>query len=240
MANAKSGSTNRFYMILGGVAVLGILTVGYQVMTQAMSAAAAEPVEVEGLDDPEKLVALAQGMVLGDPDAPVTIYEFGDFQCPGCGGFAGQIKPLIETAFIHDGRAKFVFYDFPLVNIHPNAFLAARASRCAADQGGYWEYHNKLFEQQPRWSPSSSPVGVFTGYAEELGLDDGEFESCLNSDRHADVVTAQMHLGNALGVPSTPTVMVSKGDGNATRLPDVSFPFIQEAVEKLLAAPGTP
>lgn len=235
MADANQGATNRIYWILGGVALVGILLVGYQLMNQALSAAATEPVEVEGIDDPERLVELAQGMVLGDPDAPVTIYEFGDYQCPGCGGFALQVKPLVETAYVQDGRAKFVFYDFPLISIHPNAFLAARASRCAADQGGYWEYHKTLFEQQARWSASAAPAGSFADYAAEQGLDKGEFEGCLNSDKHADVVTAQMHLGEALGVGGTPTIMVSKGDGKATQLPDGSFPFIQEAVDNLLA-----
>jgi len=240
MADTNQGGMNRFYWILGVVALLGIVLVGYRVMSQALSAAAAEPVEVEGLDDPERLVELAQGMVLGDPDAPVTIYEFGDYQCPGCGQFATQIKPLMETAYIQDGRAKFVYYDFPLISIHPNAFLAARASRCAADQGGYWEYHQKLFVEQARWSPSASPAGTFADYASDLGLDKGEFEGCLNSDKHAEVVTAQMKLGEALGVSGTPTVMVSRGDGNATRLADFSFGSIQEAVENLLEPTGTP
>lgn len=242
MADSNQGGMNRFYWILGAVAVVGILLVGYQAMNQALSAAATEPIEVEGLDDPARLVELAQGMVLGDPDAPVTIYEFGDYQCPGCAGFASQVKPLVEAGYVNGGQAKFVFYDFPLTAIHPNAFLAARASRCAADQGGYWDYHKKLFEEQVRWSPSASPGGAFADYAADLGLDKGEFESCLNSDMHADVVTAQMKLGEALGVGGTPTVMVSKGDGQATRLPDGSFPFIQEAVDNLLAdeAEATP
>lgn len=238
MTQQSSRGLQRFYWVLGGVAVLGILLVGYQVISQARNAAAAEPVEVEGLDDPARLTELAQGMVLGDPDAPITIFEFGDFQCPACGHFAMQTKPLVETAYINDGTAKFVFYDFPLTNQHPNAFLAARASRCAADQDGYWEYHNKLFEEQQVWSLLATPVGTFSGYAAELGLDQGDFESCLNSDRHAEVVSAQIQLGIGLGVPSTPTIMVSKGDGSATRLADRRFPTIQQAVDALLTPSG--
>lgn len=234
MASTQTGGTNRVYLILGAVAALAALVIGYQAVSQATSGAVTEPVAVDGLDDPARLIELAQGMVLGDPAAPVTIYEFGDYQCPGCGQFALQTKPLIETAYVNDGRAKFVFYDFPLTNIHPNAFLAARASRCAADQDGYWDYHRKLFEEQARWSTQSAPVGTFTGYATELGLDGPNFESCLNSDRHAEVVTAQMQLGVQLNVPVTPTVMVSRGDGQATMLSDRSFPSIQAAVDALL------
>jgi len=235
VAETKSGGTNPIYWIFAVVALAALAIVGTRLGGGALGQTATGPIEVEGLDDPGRLVELAQGMVLGDPNAPVTIYEFGDYQCPSCGMFAAQIKPLIESAYVSDGRAKFVFYDFPLVSIHPNAFLAARASRCAADQGAYWEYHRKLFDEQPNWSASSSPVGLFVRYAEAVEIEADDFESCVKSDRHAAVVTAQMRLGEALGVGGTPTVMVSKGEGSANRLADASFPFIQEAVDALLA-----
>ncbi len=234
MAKQKtSGGLNRFYWIIGGIAVLGLVIVGYQVGVRGQAAAA--PVVVEGLDDPEVLLRMAQGMVQGDPNAPVTIYEFGDYQCPACGMFARQVKPLVDQAYITEGKAKFVYYDFPLIAIHPNAFLAARASRCAADQNLYWEYHKKLFDEQGIWSGNGSPIGLFGNYAEAVGADKGDFDSCLRSDRHADVVTAQMRLGEELGVTGTPSVMVSRGDGFASRLPSADFPYIEEAVERLLA-----
>lgn len=232
MATSNNGGTNRLYWILGAVALAALVIVGMRVGGSVGTVSA--PVEIDGLDDPARLVELAQGMVLGDAEAPVTIYEFGDYQCPGCGAFASQVKPLVESAFITDGRAKFVFYDFPLVSIHPNAFLAHRASRCAADQGLYWDYHKKLFDEQRGWSASSSPAGLFVNYADDLDADTDAFESCLKSDAHAEVVTAQMRLGEALGITGTPSVMVSRGEGQATRLADVSFPSIQAAVEGLL------
>ncbi len=233
-----SGGLNRFYWIIGSIAVLGLIIVGYQVGVRGQAAAA--PVVVEGLDDPEVLLRMAQGMVQGDPNAPVTIYEFGDYQCPACGMFARQVKPLVDQAYIAEGKAKFVYYDFPLVGIHPNAFLAARASRCAADQDTsadqelYWNYHKKLFDEQGSWAGSGSPIGLFASYAEAVGADKGDFEACLRSDRFADVVTAQMRLGEELGVSGTPSVMVSRGDGFANRLPSADFPYIQAAVDQLL------
>ena len=75
-----------------------------------------------------------------------------------------------------------MFYDFPLTDMHPNAFIAARAARCAADQGMFWEYHDNLFLNQTRWSPLSSPTSTFVEYAETLGLDGGVFEACLTQD----------------------------------------------------------
>lgn len=224
----------RFYMLLGVLALVGVGVVGYTLSAQSSGGAATEPVLVEGLDDPQTLVGLAKGMVLGEEDAPVTIYEFGDYQCPGCGGFALQVKPLLESAYINEGKAKFVYYDFPLISIHQNAFLAARASRCASDQGKYWEYHMKLFETQPRWSNSSAPLGQYLGYADELAMDRDAFESCLKSDKYADVVTANMRLGEDLGVSGTPTIMVNRGNGMAQRLGEMSFEAISAAVEELL------
>jgi protein-disulfide isomerase len=197
--------------------------------------AAMEPVEFEGMDDNQRVVELAQGMVLGDENAPITIHEFGDYQCPGCGQFAALVKPQIESGLVPDGNVKFVFYDFPLTSIHRYAFVAARASRCAADQDRYWEYHGELFQNQSVWAASASaPLGLFEDYAGELGLDEGAFSSCLRSDRHADVVTANMRLGEILGVTGTPSVLVSEG-GEAQRLSDNSFGGIQAAVERILA-----
>ena len=122
----------RFYLLFGAVAAIGLGVVGYNVSAGMFGSAVSTPVEVEGLDDPETLVAMARGVTKGEK-APITIVEFGDYQCPGCGSFGMSVKPLVEQAFVESGQAQFVFYDFPLVSIHPNAFLAARAARCAED-----------------------------------------------------------------------------------------------------------
>lgn len=222
----------KLYIVLAAVAVIGIGAVGLSVGSGG-GAAVTAPVPVEGLDDPERLVELAQGMTKGDESATVSIIEFGDFQCPACQGFAMQVKPQVELAYVESGRVKFVYYDWPIVSGHPNAFLAARASRCAADQGMYWEYHDNLFRNQGRWAPLTNPVSTFVEYAETLGLDRGEFASCVNSDRHAELVTANMELGNQLGVNQTPTIYVEQG-GSARRVgPD--FQTLSQYIESILS-----
>jgi protein-disulfide isomerase len=223
----------RLYMILGVLAIATVGVVVYMVGTSASTAA--EPVEVEGLDDQETLVRLAQGMVSGSEDAPITVYEFGDFQCPACRQWAMQVKPLLEGAYIESGQVRLVFYDWPITQMHPNAFLAARASRCAHDQGLYWAYHEALFQNQTAWAGSGSPTGQFVTYAEGVGADSGEFERCLKSDRHADVVTAQIRLGEELGVTGTPTVMISKGEGSAQRPDRLDFEGLRVVIEEMLA-----
>ncbi len=235
-AGDNGSGMGKLYLLLAAVAVIGIAVVAYSVGSSALSGAATGPVEVAGLDDSERLVELAQPNELGDPNAPVTIVEFGDYQCPGCGHFATNIKPQLQLAFVDPGQAKFVFYDFPLIQIHPHAFLAARAARCAGEQDRYWEYHDVLFRMQTSWSGQANAIGSFIDYAESVGLDTDAFESCLQSDRFADVVTANMELGAQLGVSGTPTVLVN-GRGEVRRV-GADLEQIRRAVEELAAAPA--
>jgi protein-disulfide isomerase len=222
----------KFYWILGAVAVLGVGIVGYSVGSKAMANTVSAPIEMEGLDDPTKLMELAKPMTKGDPNAPYTIIEFADFQCPACGQFYSQVEPLIESEFVTTGKAKFVYYDFPLTNVHPNAFLAARAGHCAADQDKFWEYHNVLYRNQNRWSGQQNPTGPFEDYAKDLGLDAAAFNGCLESDKHADVVTANMQLGTLMQVPGTPTLFVSAGRGQGRRV-ESSIEGIRAGIEML-------
>jgi len=235
-ARKKGGSEmTKFYYILGIVAVIGVAIVAYSVGSQAMSTAATQPVDVEGLDDMTELVKLAQGVTTGDQNAPITIVEFADYSCPGCGQFALTVKPQVLSQFVETGKAKFVFYDFPLTSIHPHSFLAARAARCAGDQGKFWEFQDLLFRHQAEWATKNSIQGDLDNFAEQSGLDLDAFNSCVNSDAHADVVSANMRLGYELGINATPTVMVSAGKGMARRLGNYDFKGISDEVERLLA-----
>ena len=232
-AREQGGSDmTKFYVILGVVAIVGIGAVGYYVTSSALGAAAMEPVEVEGLDDLTLLAEIAQGVTKGDEDAPITIIEFGDYACPGCGGFALSVKPQVELLLVETGKAKFVFYDFPITTIHPTSFLAARTARCAQDQGKFWEYHDALFRNQASWRLEANPIANFLGFGEDVGLDADEFEACVKSDRHADLVTANMRLGYELRVNSTPTIMVGR-PGEFLQVPSATFQGIQEAMDKI-------
>jgi len=238
-ARAAESDMKKFYYIFGAVAVIGIGAVGWQVSSNMLSTAAAAPIELDVGSD-EELVALAQGVTLGDDSAPVTIVEFGDYQCPGCGSFALSVKPQIDGILVESGQAQFVFYDFPLIAIHPNAFLAARAARCAADQDKYWEYHETLFRNQARWSSASMPSSAFEDYASDVGIDAGPFKACLNSDKYADVVTANMELGARMGVSGTPSVFLN-ANGVTRKLNSYDFASLAQAIEQITGAgPGTP
>ncbi len=208
-AKGKGSSLKTFYIVLGGIAVVGIGMILYQLYGQGN--AAMQPVDV-AID--QNALAATEGMSIGDEDAPVVIFEFADFQCPACGTYATFVTPLIKERMVEEGLVRFVFYDFPL-SMHSNSFIAARAGRCAADQDQFWAYHDIIFARQPTWSVERDPIGTFVDMADEIGLDAGEFESCLRSDRFAEEVTRSLRLGESLGVRGTPTIFV-----NGMRLPE--------------------
>ncbi len=240
MTKKKSGDLKAFYGVLGAAAVIAAGALLWSSRGGGMSGAATEPVAsiVMGeMEDIGALVQMATGVERGDPDALITILEFGDFQCPACQQFATFVKPQIDLAYVEGGIARFEFHDFPLSG-HPHAFLAARAARCALDQGEqyFWPYHDQLFAHQATWSPSlGPPMSAFEDYANAIGLNVDDFADCLDSDRHADVISANMRLGTELGVTGTPTIFVSKGDGRSVRVSRWSeFEAIKSVVDRML------
>lgn len=234
--SGSGGSSSLLPRILIGLGVVAVGLVVWNVAFSSGSQGAREPVALE-YTSPEQLVSMAQGVSMGDPDAPLTLMDFSDYQCPSCAAFTFRAKPILESQYIEEGLVRFVYYDFPLVDGHRNAFLAARAARCAGDQERYWEYHDVLFGEQSRWAGQSDPFGSFVDYAEEAGVDRGEFRSCLGSDRHADVVTANMRLGEQLGVSGTPTLFLDTGEGRGERVegwdPDELRERIDEALQEV-------
>jgi len=163
--------------------------------TAAAQPTATPPIVVENVsvdDDPS----------WGPADAPVTIVEFSDFQCPYCARFVTQTLPQIKQTY--EGKVRFVFRDFPLSQIHENAEKAAEAAGCASDQGKFWEYHDKLFSSQ-----SALDVASLKSYASQLGLDTATFDQCLDSSKYAQEVQKDLQDGTSYGVDGTPAFFVN-------------------------------
>jgi protein-disulfide isomerase len=156
------------------------------------------------LDDPALFA-------LGDPDAPVTLVEFSDYQCPVCARHFEETWPQLKEQYIDTGRVYFVFQDFPLYSIHPHAAQAAEAARCAAQAGGeaaYWQMHDKLFEGQADWADDADPAAIFSAYAADMGLNVAQFDACLDDGATTAAVEADVREGYRLGVSGTPTFFV--------------------------------
>lgn len=133
--------------------------------------------------------------IRGDVNAPITIVEFSDFQCPFCSRFHQTMAEVMAN----NDNVRWVYKHFPLDSIHPLARKAAEASECAGDQGKFWEYADELFNRQTQISTS-----LFSSLASDLGLNTGDFDSCLDSGKYADKVEADYQAGLAAGVRGTP------------------------------------
>ena len=163
---------------------------------QSPSANPSQPKKISADDDP----------VRGSPDAPITIIEFSDFQCPFCARFHVQTLPSILEEYIDTGKVNLVYRDFPIQSIHPNALPAAVAAECANEQGKYWQYHDTLFEKQNAWSKldTSSVISKFSQYATEVGLEQKQFDSCLGSGKYLQEVQHDLNDGRTYDVTGTP------------------------------------
>jgi len=146
--------------------------------------------------------------VRGEPNAPVTLEEFGDFQCPPCGKLAGPTKQLEEA---YGSQLRVIFRQFPLpVNVHAHAEEAALASEAAGIQGYFWEMHDLLYREQDAWSKAANPRALFRGYAEMLGLDLDRFEKDMDGAEAKERVASDQMRGTLLGVHSTPTIFINE------------------------------
>lgn len=147
---------------------------------------------------------------LGNPNAPIVMEEFSDYQCPFCARFFSQTLPSLLLNQIKTGQLVIVFRDFPLESIHPLARPAALAARCVGEEGAaaYWEMHNLLFENLDVWS-NGDYESAFTEYAQQAGADGEAFKECVESGRYDEAVQADLDAGIERGVGSTPTFFIN-------------------------------
>ena len=165
-------------------------------------------------------ISLDDDPMKGNPDAPITIIEFSDFQCPFCAKFHETTLPQLEKNYISTGKVNFVYRDFPIQSIHPNAIPAALASECADDQGKFWEIHDMIFKNQKSWQGLSieQSVNLFTEYASEIGLNADEFDSCMSSVKHLEEIRNDLNDGREYGVTGTPGFFVGNEEIGFTKL----------------------
>lgn len=152
------------------------------------------------LEPPRQQVAAANGPVKGPANAPIEVIEFSDFQCPFCQRANPTVEQVLST---YGDRIRFVYRHYPLPS-HPNARPAAEASQCAAEQGKFWPYHDKLFA-----NPSKLGDADLKQQAAELGMDAAKFNACVDSHKYAAQIAADMKDGEAAGVNGTPAFFIN-------------------------------
>lgn len=139
---------------------------------------------------------------IGPADAPITIIEFSDFQCPYCQKWHEEVWKKLQAEY--PTQIRLVYRDFPLYSIHPQAGPAANAAECANEQNKYWEYHDLLFSGGQTLGEST-----FTAYASQVNLDLNAFQTCMTENRYESEVRADFDYASGIGIQSTPTFFLN-------------------------------
>ena len=196
-AKSKAAPRRRSLFVFGGVALAAIAVVAGLIAFQATRGA--------GAKIPPR-VATGDGRVLGDENAPVTVVEYADFQCPVCKRAETSIILQLEKDYVQQGKVKIEFRMFPIVG--QESFNAAQAAEAARDQGKFWEYHDALFNAQGSENGGNFTYEKLVALARHVGLDIPAFEATLGGNTHLAAIQKEKDAADANGVSSTPTFFI--------------------------------
>lgn len=226
---------------------LGALKKDVEALKEGQAAMQKELQEIKALlrgrsavaTEPQNVVLGVDGHpAQGDKDAKVTLIEFSDYQCPFCGRYFRETLPKLQKEYVETGKVWYVFRNFPIESIHPQAFKAAEAAECAGEQGMYWEMHDRLFGNQSALAPADLP-----GHARALGLDGDKFAKCLEGSQTAESIRQDLADAQKAGVRGTPSFFLGLTAPNgeavkAIRMIQGAQPYaaFKEAIDGLLAA----
>lgn len=150
-----------------------------------------------------KTIAIGNEPTRGSASAKITLVEVSDYHCPFCRRQTLQTLPQLLTEYVNTGKVKYVFVDYPIAQLHPDAFQSHEAAACAGDQGKYWQMHDSLFT-----NPPTRDAVLLTSQAKTLGLDEAKFGSCLSGGVHAPAVRDSVARMQQLGVGGTPLTLI--------------------------------
>jgi protein-disulfide isomerase len=187
---------------------------------------------------PEQVpISIANAASRGRADAKVTMIEFSDFQCPFCGRHVRETMPRIDSEYIQTGKVRYVFRDFPIDSLHPQAPKAHEAVNCAGDQGKYWEMWERLFSNPRQLSPAQ-----LVDHGKAVGADPGLMKQCLDSRKYEAAVNASVKEAIGLGASGTPIVffgLTEPGSDTvkAVRVIRGAYPYdrFKQTIDALLA-----
>jgi protein-disulfide isomerase len=146
------------------------------------------------------------GHIRGKASAPVTLVEFGDYQCPSCGFYHPIVDELLRRS---PDKVKLEFHHYPLIQMHPHALAAAMAVEAAGDQGKYWEMHDLVYDHQKEWAAMPNPESEFLAFATQLGLDANRFMQSVKSPDVENRILEDIKRGSNAKVGGTPTFFIN-------------------------------
>lgn len=221
---------NKGWLVVAGAA---LLLIGVQVAI--MWSMMARMAELEAAFMPRAdQVSVGTLPVSGPADAPITIVEFSDYECPFCAAVEPVVQELLKR---YPTQIRLAYRDMPLANIHPNAATAAHAARCAADQGQFWPYHDRLLAGGPDARRTQVAPEALAEHARALKLDLAAFDQCMASSRHLPAIQADLQEAKRLGLTGTPAFFINGRKVNGAR-PLEEFVAIIEAELALLTDPA--
>lgn len=197
-----------FYIILGLIAIVGVAAIGTIALRGRSTPTTSTGTTVDRVLNAPTGQTPEGYFYKGKPDAPVTVVEYSDYQCPFCGRFATSAELQVDADYVETGKIKYVFHDYPLQQ-HPNAIPAAIAARCTGDPKLFWEMHNLIFANQAQWENLGDPTQQFLAYARQLKINESTFQSCLSSQTQRTFVEKAVQEGNQVKIPGTPTFFVN-------------------------------
>lgn len=218
-----------------GLISLGVIVVAAVIVAPTIYRAltpVGDIVEVPPQDRPQ-----ADGRTLGDPNAPVTVEVFEDFQCPACKTYTEEVEHQLVENEVAGGQVHYIFRHYPFLDDRAPANesdQAANASMCAAEQGRFWDYHDMLFANWSGENLGSFADRRLVAFAEALGLDMDQFNSCFQENRYEDEINADFARGLEIGVTGTPSVFVNGTQIRPGFVP--SYQDIQQAVQAELGS----
>jgi protein-disulfide isomerase len=232
----KRARQQRLALILGGggvIVLLALLVVVPQLQRANQPVGTIVPITPQAYPD-------ANGTAMGNPNAPVKIVAYEDFQCPSCRLYTEQVEPLLIQNEIKNGEVYYQYRNFPIIDqssTTKESHQAANAALCAADQGKFWEYHNMLFNNQ-----EGENVGSFTdkrlqAFAQTLGLNMSDFNACFAADKHLAQINSDIQAGQQAGVTGTPSVFVNGKEVSPGYIP--TYDQMKQAIQEALGTPAT-
>lgn len=152
-------------------------------------------------------ISIGNSPIKGNVDAPITVVEYSDYQCPFCARHYRDVMPILQQEYIDTGKVRFVMREYPLTTIHKDATNASIAALCAGDEGKYWDMHDILFENQ-----KTLGVENLKSFADTIGLDTASFNECLDGKKKAEQVRKDMASAAKLGMGGTPGFFIGLTD----------------------------
>ncbi len=200
------------YLLPGSILIAGVIVAGAVIYSTGLKNPAAADAPIQNQDTKPKVTfkLTKDDVILGDPNAPVTVMEYADFQCPFCGHFYSQSEGKIKENFVASGKVKMVYRHFAFLG--PESLAAAEAAECAKDQGKFWEFHDALYDAEVRDGQERNGnlnQTLFSSIGTRLGMDVTALTACIQQNKYANKVQADYTNAVGLGVESTPTIFVN-------------------------------